>query len=134
MQCIEILGVKCIFLYHTFIFKLKLHQGKLKQNFMKLLLDKNDTKDHDYTYHVQLFYEHLIHKDNKNVYKNFNGSIKLKENERYEIKLPVKNILKVIYPIALCQRSNALKVYKNVSTKIKNFSNNMIPFSSNFIK
>ena len=53
-------------------------------------------KDHKYKYHV-LFDKHLIDKGNENI-ENFNESVKLKENKRYEIKLPVKENLKINLP------------------------------------
>ena len=37
-----------------------------------------------------LFDKHLTDQGNKNIVENFNESVKLKENKRYEIKLPVK--------------------------------------------
>ena len=54
-------------------------------------------KDHKYKYHV-LFDKHLIDKGNENIIENFNESVKLKENKRYEIKLPVKENLKINLP------------------------------------
>ena len=41
-----------------------------------------------------LFDKHLTDTGNKNIVENFNESVKLKENKRYEIKLPVKENLK----------------------------------------
>ena len=41
-----------------------------------------------------LFDKHLIDKGNKNIAEYFNESVKLKENKRDEIKLPVKENLK----------------------------------------
>ena len=54
-------------------------------------------KDHKYKYHV-LFDKHLIDKGNENIIESFNESVKLKENKRYEIKLPVKENLKINLP------------------------------------
>ena len=45
-----------------------------------------------------LFDKHLIDKGNKNIVKNFNESVKLKENKRYQIELPVKENLKSNLP------------------------------------
>ena len=53
-------------------------------------------KDHKYKY--VLFDKHLIDKGNENIIENFNESVKLKENKRYEIKLPVKENLKINLP------------------------------------
>ena len=45
-----------------------------------------------------LFDKHLIDKGNKNIAANFNESVKLKENKRYEIKLSVKEDVKSNLP------------------------------------
>ena len=61
------------------------------------LFGKREAKVHENNYDV-LFDKHLTDKENKNIVENFNESVKLRENKRYEIKLHVKENLKSNLP------------------------------------
>ena len=69
-----------------------------------------------------LFDKHLIDKGNKNIVENFNESVKLKENKRYEIKLPVKENLKSNLP------DNYLLAKSRLESPQKRFLKNKKPF------
>ena len=89
-------------MYFKYFIQTKTSFSQFETKDHETLFGKSEAKVHEYNYDV-LFDKHLIDKGNKSVVENFNESVKLKENKRYEIKLPVKENLKVIYLITVSE-------------------------------